>query len=132
MGATGIIAPDAQSRALDALAQCAEKLNRRNVSVARSVANEACRRATNGPDFVARVFEETGIALDVISNAEEARLAVLSCQSFTADDDRQAQIFGIVGGSTELVLLNRRLGSTGKILNRGRLPRGVVSSAEPH
>src|SRR3546814_16857702 len=105
MGATGIISPDAQSRALDALAQCAEKLNRRNVSVARSVATEACRRATNGPDFVARVFEATGIPLDVISPAAEPRLAVLGCQSLLDDDDRPALIYDLGRGSTARVLL---------------------------
>src|SRR3546814_15774085 len=109
MGATGIISPDAQSRALDALAQCAEKLNRRNVSVARSVATDACRRATNGPDFVARGFVETGIALVVSSPAEDARLAVLGCQSLLDDDDRPGLHFDIGGDSTELVLLNRRI-----------------------
>ena len=130
MGATGIISPDAQNRAMDALAQCAEKLNRRNVSVARSVATEACRRASNGPDFVARVFEETGIALDVISPAEEARLAVLGCQSLLDDDDRPALIFDIGGGSTELVLLNRRIGRKVEIINWVSVPWGVVSLAE--
>src|SRR3546814_12142265 len=124
MGATGIISPDAQSRALDALAQCAEKLNRRNVSVARSVATEACRRATNGTDFVARVFEETGIALDVISPAEEARLAVLGCQSLLDDDDRQALIFDIGGGSTELMLLTRRIRRMVATIKRTESHRG--------
>ena len=37
------------------LAVCAEKLRRRNVSLSRSVATEACRRAANGRDFADRV-----------------------------------------------------------------------------
>src|SRR3546814_6588826 len=71
MGVTGVISAEAQSRAIEALALCAEKLNRRHVTMARSVATEACRRARNGPQFVARVYEETGITLDVISPRSE-------------------------------------------------------------
>ena len=46
-------------RAVAALAICAEKLRRRNVTLARSVATEACRRAHNGGDFVERVREQS-------------------------------------------------------------------------
>lgn len=130
MGATGVISEDAQARAIDALAECAEKLNRRHVTVARSVATEACRRASNGPDFVARVFKETGIALDVISPAEEARLAVLGCQSLLEEDTSPALIFDIGGGSTELVLLDRSSGGTPVIEQWVSVPWGVVSLAE--
>jgi exopolyphosphatase/guanosine-5'-triphosphate,3'-diphosphate pyrophosphatase len=130
MGATGLISPDAQRRAIDALVHCAEKLNRRHVTVARSVATEACRRAGNGPDFVARVFEETGIALDVISPAEEARLAVLGCQSLLDDADGHALIFDIGGGSTELVLLECHKGRDVRISRWVSVPWGVVSLTE--
>ena len=39
---------EAMDRAVAALTICADKLRRRNVSLARSVATEACRRACNG------------------------------------------------------------------------------------
>lgn len=130
MGTSGLISAEAQDRAVDALRQCAEKLNRRNVSVARSVATEACRRAQNGPEFVARVFAETGIALDVISPAEEARLAVLGCQSMLDANDAPAIIFDIGGGSTELVLLDRSLPGQPEIASWVSVPWGVVSLAE--
>ncbi len=54
-------------RAVAALAVCADKLRRRHVSLARSVATEACRRAVNGRHFVERVRGETGICLEIIS-----------------------------------------------------------------
>ena len=130
MGRTGLISADAQRRAIDALSQCAEKLNRRHVTMARSVATEACRRAANGPDFVQRVFEETGIALDVISPAEEARLAVLGCHSLLEDENSPALIFDIGGGSTELVLLNRSGSGNPEIARWISVPWGVVSLAE--
>ncbi len=130
MGVTGVISAEAQNRAIEALYQCAEKLNRRNVTMARSVATEACRRADNGPEFVARVFAETGIALDVISPAEEARLAVLGCQSLLDADESPALIFDIGGGSTELVLLDRSRTGELEIMGWVSVPWGVVSLAE--
>src|SRR3569623_2362864 len=56
---SGSLSPDAMDRAVDALSIGADKLRRRNVSIARSVATEACRRATNGRDIAARVRDET-------------------------------------------------------------------------
>ena len=47
-------------RAVEALAVCAEKLKKRNVVLARSVATEACRQAVNGAQFIERVKRETG------------------------------------------------------------------------
>jgi exopolyphosphatase/guanosine-5'-triphosphate,3'-diphosphate pyrophosphatase len=86
---------------------CAEKLRRRNVSLSRSVATEACRRAKNGREFIDRVHRETGIVLDIIEPAEEARLAVLGCHKLLEPGDGPALIFDIGGGSTELVLVDQ-------------------------
>src|SRR5688500_13874937 len=61
MATSGKISETAQDRAVAALAICAEKLRRRRVSLARSVATEACRRAVNGRQFVERVRRETEI-----------------------------------------------------------------------
>ena len=48
------LSADAMDRAVGALSICADKLRRRNVSLSRSVATEACRRAANGREFVDR------------------------------------------------------------------------------
>src|SRR5574338_184912 len=52
---SGELSHDAMDRAVAALSICAEKLKRRNVSLSRSVATEACRRASNGRGFSERV-----------------------------------------------------------------------------
>ena len=98
--------------------------------LARSVATEACRRASNGPAFIERVRRETGIALDIISAEEEARLAVLGCHILLEDGTGPAVIFDIGGGSTELVLVEA--GGEGasrvpRILDWQSVPWGVVS-----
>ncbi len=126
---TGRLSDAAMDRALGALTVCAEKLKRRNVHLARSVATEACRRASNGADFIERVRRETGIALDVISAEEEARLAVLGCHILLEQGEGPAMIFDIGGGSTELVLIEN--GPTvPRILDWQSVPWGVVSLTE--
>ncbi len=105
LASSGRLTQEAMDRAVEALAVCADKLRRRRVGLARSVATEACRRAANGRDFIARVTEETGILLEVIAPQEEARLAVLGCHKLLEPGDGPALIFDIGGGSTELVLV---------------------------
>ena len=70
LAASGRISDAAQDRAVAALAVCADKLCRRRVTLARSVATEACRRAANGRHFVERVRRETGIVLEIIAPEE--------------------------------------------------------------
>jgi exopolyphosphatase / guanosine-5'-triphosphate,3'-diphosphate pyrophosphatase len=127
---SGKLSEAAQDRAVEALKICADKLRRREVHIARNVATEACRRATNGAAFIERVYAETGIALDVITSAEEARLAVLGCQSLIEPAAAQALVFDIGGGSTELILVD--LGARGQTEIRAwtSVPWGVVSLAE--
>ncbi|HEY5721648.1 MAG TPA: Ppx/GppA phosphatase family protein [Allosphingosinicella sp.] len=125
----GRIADDAIERAVGALAVCAEKLRRRRVSLSRSVATEACRRAVNGRHFVERVYRETGIALEIISPEEEARLAMLGCHRLLEPGDGPALIFDIGGGSTELILIDTD-GGEPRIMSWWSAPWGVVSLTE--
>lgn len=125
----GRLSDAAMDRTLAALRVCADKLMRRNVFLARSVATEACRRATNGPAFIERVRDETGIALDIISAREEARLAVLGCHVLLEDGLGPAMIFDIGGGSTELVLIEST-DTVPRILDWQSVPWGVVSLSE--
>src|SRR6476469_11150159 len=90
---SGELSSEAMDRAVVALGVCAEKLRRRNVSLSRSVATEACRRAKNGEQFAERVRAETGILLDIIEPREEARLAVLGCHKLLEPGDGPALIF---------------------------------------
>jgi exopolyphosphatase/guanosine-5'-triphosphate,3'-diphosphate pyrophosphatase len=116
-------------RAVAALAICADKLRRRNVTLARSVATEACRRAHNGADFTDRVRHETGVVLEIIPPKEEARLAVLGCHKLLEPGGGPALIFDIGGGSTELVLVDHREEAP-RIIAWWSAPWGVVSLTE--
>ena len=125
----GRLSDHAMDRALGALQVCSDKLRKRNVHLARSVATEACRRATNGEAFIERVRQETGIALDIISAQEEARLAVLGCHILLEDGIGPAIIFDIGGGSTELVLIEPGA-PIPRIIDWQSVPWGVVSLSE--
>jgi exopolyphosphatase/guanosine-5'-triphosphate,3'-diphosphate pyrophosphatase len=130
LAASGRISDDAVERAIAALTVCGEKLRRRRVSLARSVATEACRRAVNGRHFVERVRNETGIALEIISPEEEARLAMLGCHRLLEPGEGPALIFDIGGGSTELVLIDTDGAETPRIVSWWSAPWGVVSLTE--
>jgi exopolyphosphatase/guanosine-5'-triphosphate,3'-diphosphate pyrophosphatase len=132
---SGRLSDAAMDRAVAALMACAEKLARRGVTQVRSVATEACRRAENGPEFVRRVYAETGLALDVITPSEEARLAVMGCQTLIDPKARRTLVFDIGGGSTEVVLLERVNGSRAhapsfRMEAWVSVPWGVVSLGE--
>ena len=93
-------------RTIQALRVCRQKLKRHKVVNMRLVATEACRRATNGGDFMARVRRETGLSLDIITPQEEAQLAVVSCAPLVANSTDQLLVVDIGGGSTELVWID--------------------------
>src|SRR3954464_1799815 len=130
LATSGKISEAAMDRAVAALAVCSDKLRRRRVSLSRSVATEACRRAVNGRHFVERVKQETGIALEIISPEEEARLAMLGCHRLLEPGDGPALIFDIGGGSTELVLVDADGIGVPKIKCWWSAPWGVVSLTE--
>ena len=129
LAASGRLSDAAINRTIAALSICADKLKRRNVTLARSVATEACRRASNGQAFIERAYRETGIALDIISAEEEARLAVLGCHLPIEPGDDPALIFDIGGGSTEVVLVDTRT-PVPSVLDWHSVPWGVVSLTE--
>ena len=133
LAATGKLSDQAMDRAVSALSVCADKLRRRHVALVRSVATEACRRASNGREFVERVYRETGIALEIITPEQEARLAVLGCHALLEPGDGNALIFDIGGGSTELVLIDTD-SSPPRVVDWYSAPWGVVSlsETEPH
>ncbi len=129
---TGRLSPPAMERALSALHGCAARLARRPLRGLRAIATEACRRAANGPEFLARVRRETGLPIDVISTREEAELALESCAPLLAGGARRALLFDIGGGSTELawVRASSCAGDRPELAGYVSVPVGVVTLAE--
>jgi exopolyphosphatase/guanosine-5'-triphosphate,3'-diphosphate pyrophosphatase len=80
------------------------------VQQVRAVATSAVREARNGDAFLDRIRTRTGIAFDIINEAEESRLAFLAVQHSgdTAGFDGEWTLLAEVGGgSTSLTLLRR-------------------------
>jgi exopolyphosphatase/guanosine-5'-triphosphate,3'-diphosphate pyrophosphatase len=142
---SGKLSNDAMKRTIDALRVCADKMRRRNVTRSRLIATEACRTAANSVEFTDRVYNETGLRLEIVGREAEAKLAVSGCASLLDRNCDWALVFDIGGGSSELIWLDlTRLGrqwrrSLGHRLDVQNciaawtsLPIGVVSLAERH
>ena len=139
---TGSLSELAMSRTIDALKICAGKLQRHNAARARMVATQACRIAGNGPEFIDRVYNATGLDLEVLTPETEARLAVSGCATLVDMSADYVLVFDIGGGSSEIIWLDltrpgaQRGGIQGRIdvdaaiAAWTSLPVGVVTLAE--
>jgi len=127
---TGRLSQVAMDRAMEALHACASRLARWPLRSLRAIATEACRRAANGHEFLARVRDETGLVINVISTREEAELALESCAPLLQGVGQRALLFDIGGGSTELAWV--RLGPSGapELIGYVSVPVGVVTLAD--
>ncbi len=73
-----------------------------------TAATSAVREAPNGRDFIDRVKSAVGIQIELISGFEEARLIYLGVLSGTVFADESYVIIDIGGGSTELILADKK------------------------
>ena len=104
--ASGRLSRQSMARTIQALRICQKKIEKNGVTRMRLVATEACRRARNSRDFIRQVQRETGMALEIITPEEEARLAVISCAPLVSPKTEQLLVVDIGGGSTELVWID--------------------------
>jgi exopolyphosphatase/guanosine-5'-triphosphate,3'-diphosphate pyrophosphatase len=130
---SGRLSDAAMERAMAALKVSAEKLRRRRVARVRAIATQACRMAQNGPEFIERVYAETGLRLQIIPPQEEARLSVQGCLNLIDRSADAALVVDVGGGSTELSWVELRgAAPTGNPPLKAWLsiPIGVVTLAE--
>lgn len=95
--------PATAARAIDTLRRFRAAADEHR-AVIRATGTAALRAARDGADFVARVAAETGIAIELISGAEEGRL-VLGGVLYGLPALRRAapMVVDVGGGSTELI-----------------------------
>ena len=130
---SGTLCGDAIDRTLEALDVCAAKIGRHGVTRARHIATEACRRACNGEDFLWLVQARTGLRFEVIAPAEEARLAVASCENLLDPAVPYGLLVDIGGGSTEVSWMrvgHGRCGTAIELVDMTSVPWGVVTLTE--
>ena len=85
-----------------------------------TAATSAIREARNGGAFLDEVVEKTGLAPQVISGKEEARLIFLAVRNAIALKNENALVLDIGGGSTEAVV-----GNSTEVLFRSSMKLGV-------
>ena len=125
---SGALDEAAMERTVAALKICAQHIRHHRVRHVRAVATEACRRAANAQVLIERVARETGIRLEIVSSAEEARLAAIGCAPLIGEAYDGALAFDIGGGSTEAIWL-RKAGEV-SLVHFASIPLGVMSLAE--
>lgn len=119
------LSEEAQQRSIEAMKEFAREIALNGVVRMRAVATSAVRDARNGASFCRRVFEETGIELEVIDGAEEARLTLRGVASILDNKDSDLAVFDVGGGSTEYTLASEQ-----QPLFSQSLPIGVVRLTE--
>jgi len=129
---TCTLGDNAMNRTIEALMVCAEKIQKNRVTRCRSVATEACRRATNRHAFYDRVETETGIRLETLSPEQEAQLTLDGCRQLLTPRTSRALVFDIGGGSTELIWVDCTDPGEARVIAMRSFPLGVVTLAETY
>lgn len=120
LAATGRIGAAAMERTAEAIADFAAEARAWGAERLYVFATAAARRAVNGADFVRLVRDKYGIAVDVISGEEEARLGLLG-----ALGGEDGGIIDVGGASSEVTV-----GKGGKIVYGKSLDLGAVRLTE--
>jgi exopolyphosphatase / guanosine-5'-triphosphate,3'-diphosphate pyrophosphatase len=132
LSSTRRLSEAAIDRTLAALKVCAGKVRRRQAEHSlRAVATEACRQADNCRGFLDRVEAEVGLRFEIITPAEEARLAVSSCAPLLDATVPHGLVFDIGGGSTEVTWL-RMVDGLPQVIDHVSVPLGVVALSEQY
>ena len=129
LGLSGTLGDAAMERTIEALRVCSNKLKWHGVGPRRLIATEACRLASNGPEFIARVRGEVGLELEIIDRATEASLAATGASPLIEPNAKSAVIFDIGGGSTEVMWMEQ-VGAAYEIKAWVSLAAGVVTLSE--
>jgi hypothetical protein len=101
---TGRLSPAALDRTIEALREYAGLIAQASPAAVRMVATSATRDAENAAEFVDRVKEVLGVAPEVVTGDEEARLSFIGATRELTDTPAPYLVTDIGGGSTEFVL----------------------------
>ena len=115
---TGAFHPDAIARTLAAVDKYASEIARRGVEKIRFCATSATRDASNRDLFIEGVMQRLGVAPEVISGEEEAKLSFAGATKDLPDSLAPYLVVDIGGGSTEFVIGHRAVESA-KSVNIG-------------
>ena len=104
LATTGALGAAPIARTLEVVRAYAERGRRQGATRVRIVATSAVREAANGRAVASAVRRATGVALEVVSGEEEARLTLLGVRRGLGDPAGPLVVFDVGGGSTEYIL----------------------------
>ena len=123
----GKFAPEALSRAWEALEDLAALVDESGAEKILAGATMAARLAADGPELMAAVSQKYGWEAHILSGRDEARLTATGVLTALAPLPEQSLIFDIGGRSTEFI------SAAGSALQKSRsLSLGVVLLTEKH
>ena len=102
---SGTLTREALQRSYDVLGEYRAYMDEREVQRGLLVATSAVRDATNGPEFLQRAHDITGVEARILTGNEEATLSYSGATADLAPDVRPTLIIDIGGGSTELAVV---------------------------
>jgi exopolyphosphatase/guanosine-5'-triphosphate,3'-diphosphate pyrophosphatase len=105
---TGALSPESIERAFLTLRHCRDLALSNGVEQIVTAATSAVREAPNGREFLQALDDQLGLAVDLVSGPEEARLIYLGVLSGFPFGEAPHYILDIGGGSTELILADGR------------------------
>lgn len=103
----GFIADAAFDRGIDAFKTHYATTQKYQADKIYAFATSAIRGASNGPTFVERIKNETGINIKVISGDREAELIYYGVRLAVRMTEEPSLIIDIGGGSTEFIIANK-------------------------
>ena len=104
LDADGNLKPDAQARALAALARFGERLRGWSPGNVRAVATNTLRVAHNAGEFLPQAEKALGFPIEIVSGREEARLIYLGVSHTLPLSSEPRLVVDIGGGSTEFII----------------------------
>ncbi|MBD3305934.1 Ppx/GppA family phosphatase [candidate division KSB3 bacterium] len=120
--ATGDLQPEAMARNVQVLQTMLARLRQYDVQQVVAVGTMGLRTANNAQAFVHRVQQECGLAIEILSGDEEARLISLAVASeFGEEDGGTLVIFDSGGGSTEFIFRRQGIVEQRMSVNVGAL-----------
>ena len=102
MAADGSVSAEQVDRLVEFVGDCVKLSDDQGVEDVVSFATSALREAPNGEGVIDRVLQETGVALQVLSGRDEARLTFLAVRRWFGWSSGRLLVLDIGGGSLEL------------------------------
>ena len=94
-------------RGLEAMLRFHSLIHKHQVTTIKAIGTAALRTADNGNEFIQRVLLSTGIQVEVVDGAEEARLIYQGVKKAFPFGKANSLIMDIGGGSVEFIIANQ-------------------------